>query len=178
MARPETVTPAPLRRHYSTLVFAALLLVALAAAGSACGDGARPAGVSTLSPSTGSTTTAPGHPSPGTTTNGAADGLSSGATVAPASTSTPGSTPATSVSPSPAAVTDASLRADLIKRLGASPTLVGLEIKVRVVHRVVYLSGTVKSRAEKVAAEHIAVTEPGIAKVVSLLEVVPGGGGY
>jgi osmotically-inducible protein OsmY len=155
-------------------------LVALAAAGSACGDGGRPAGVSTLSPSTGSTTTAPGHPSPGTTTNGAADDLSSGATVAPASTSASASasTPATSVAPSPAAVTDASLRAELIKRLGASPTLVGLEVKVRVVHRVVYLSGTVKSRAEKVAAEHIAVTEPGIAKVVSLLEVVPGGGGY
>jgi osmotically-inducible protein OsmY len=76
------------------------------------------------------------------------------------------------------AVTDASLRADLIKRLGASPTLVGLEIKVRVAQRIVYLSGTVKSRAEKAAAEHIAVTEPGIAKVVSLLAVVPGGGGY
>lgn len=54
----------------------------------------------------------------------------------------------------------------------------GLEIEVRVAHRVVYLSGTVKSRAEKAAAEHIAVTESGIAKVVSLLEVVPGGGGY
>jgi hypothetical protein len=174
MAGPETVTPAPLRRHYSTLVFAALILVALAAAGSACGDGGRPAAVSTLSPSTGSTTTAPRHPSPGTTTTGAASGLSSGATVAPASASTP----STSVSPSPAAITDASLRADLIKRLGASPTLVGLEIRVRVVHRVVYLLGTVKSRAEKAAAEHIAVTEPGIAKVVSLLEIVPGGGGY
>ena len=171
MARSETVTPAPLRRHYSTLVFAALILVALTAAGSACGDAGRPAGVSTLSPSTGSTTNVPGHPSPGTTTN-ATDGLPSGATVAPTST------PATSVSTSPSAITDASLRADLIKRLGASPTLVGLEIRVRVVHRVVYLSGTVKSRAEKVAAEHIAVTERGIAKVVSLLEIVPGGGGY
>ncbi len=71
-----------------------------------------------------------------------------------------------------------SIRADLIKRLGASPTLVGLEIQVRVQNRIVYLFGTVKSRREKAAAEHIAVTEPGVKKVVSLLSVVPGGGGY
>jgi hypothetical protein len=159
-----------MRRRTSTLVFAALVLVALAATGSACGDGGRPAAVSTLAPSTAAAT---GAPSPGTTTNGPAK-PSSRATVAPTSTSPP----ATPVSASPTAVTDASLRADLIKRLGASPTLVGLEIEVRVAHRVVYLSGTVKSRTEKAAAEHIAVTEPGIAKVVSLLEVVPGGGGY
>ena len=167
MARPETVIAAPPRRHWSTLVLAALVLIALAAAGSACGDGGRAGAVSTLSPSTSTTTNGP-------------TGLSGGATIAPAPTSAPVSTspPPTPVSASPAAVTDASLRADLIKRLGASPTLVGLEIKVRVVHRVVYLSGTVKSRAEKAAAEHIAVTEPGIAKVVSLLEIVPGGGGY
>jgi hypothetical protein len=168
-----------MRRRWSTLVFAAFALVALAATGSACGDGGRPAAVSTLAPSTATTAAVTGTPSPGTTTNGPA-GLSSGATVAPTSTSVPTSTspPATPVSASPMAVTDASLRADLIKRLGASPTLVGLEIKVRVAQRIVYLSGTVKSRAEKAAAEHIAVTEPGIAKVVSLLAVVPGGGGY
>jgi hypothetical protein len=164
--------PAP-RRRWSTLVFATFLLVALAATGSACGDGGRPAAVSTLAPSTATTAAVTGTPSPGTTTNGAA-GPSSGTTVAPTSTSSP----TTPVSASPNALTDASLRADLIKRLGASPTLVGLEIEVRVAHRVVYLSGTVKSRAEKAAAEHIAMTEPGIAKVVSLLEVVPGGGGY
>ena len=159
---------APMRRRRSTLVLATLFLVALAAAGAACGDGGRPAAVSTLSPS------------PGTTINGAAGGLAGGATIAPAPTSAPISTSpsSTAVSASPAPVTDARLRADLIRRLGASPTLVGLEIKVRVVHRVAYLSGTVKSRAEKTAAEHIAVTEPGIAKVVSLLEIVPGGGGY
>jgi hypothetical protein len=164
--------PAPTRRRRSTLVFAAFLLVALAATGSACGDGGRPAAVSTLPPSTAAPAVT-STPSPGTTTNGPA-GASSGTTVAPTSTSPP----ATPVSASPTEVTDASLRADLVKRLGASPTLVGLEIEVRVAHRVVYLSGTVKSRAEKAAAEHIAVTEPGIAKVVSLLEVVPGGGGY
>jgi BON domain len=164
--------PAPPRRRRSTLVFAAFLLVALAATGSACGDGGRPAAAATLAPSI-ATTAVTGAPSPGTTTNGPA-GPSSGATVAPTSTSPP----VTPVSARPTAVTDASLRADLIKRLGASPTLVGLEIEVRVAHRVVYLTGTVKSRAEKAAAEHIAVTERGIAKVVSLLEVVPGGGGY
>ena len=160
------------------LVGAALVLVTIATTGSACGDGGRPAAVSTLSPSAATTATAPGTPSPATTTNGTAAGPS--ATGAPAATSVPASTsrPTAPASTGPTAVTDASLRADLIKRLGASPTLVGLEIKVRVFQRIVYLSGTVKSKAEKAAAEHIAVTEPGVAKVVSLLEIVPGGGGY
>jgi hypothetical protein len=168
---------APMRRRSSTLVLAALALVALVATGSACGNDGRTAAVSTLAPSAAATATVSGTPSPGTTGVGPA-GLANGTTAAPTPASSPTSIPSAPVSATPAAVTDASLRADLVRRLGASPTLVGLEIEVRVVHRVAYLLGTVKSRAEKTAAEHVAVTEPGIAKVVSLLEVVPGGGGY
>ena len=167
----------PMRRRSSRLARAALALAtlaALAAAGSACGGGGQPgAVVSTLTPSAVATAAATGTPSPGTTAKGTAR-PSSGPTAA--STATPGS--AGSASASPAAITDAGIRADLLRRLGASPTLVGLEIRVRVVHRVVYLSGTVKTKAEKTAAEHIAVTEPDIAKVESLIEIVPGGGGY
>ena len=168
----------PMRCRSSRLARAAVALAtlaALAAAGSACGGGRPAAVVSTLTPSAAASAAATATPSPGTTAGGTAK-PSGDTTVAPASTATPGS--AGSVSASPAVITDAGIRADLLKRLGSSPTLVGLEIKVRVVHRVVYLFGTVKSKAEKAAAEHIAVTEPGIARVESLIEIVPGGGGY
>ncbi len=167
----------PMRRRSSRLACAALALATLAAlaAGSACGGGRPAAVVSTLTPSAAASTAPAGTPSPGTSGGGTAQPLG-GATVRPASTATPSSAGSGSVSP--AVITDTSIRADLLKRLGASPTLVGLEIKVRVVHRVVYLFGTVKSKAEKAAAEHIAVTEPGVARVESLIEIVPGGGGY
>jgi osmotically-inducible protein OsmY len=160
-------------RDKPSLVVAILALVALAAAGSACGDGGRPAAVaSTLAPSAASSV--PGTLSPGATTNGPAQPAKSPGTT---STSSASPTLASSAGPTPAKVTDASIRADVVRRLGASPTLVGLEIGVRVENRVVYLFGTVKSKGEKAAAEHIAVTEPGIVKVVSLLKIVPGGGG-
>lgn len=161
------------RRPY--LPLAAFAVLALAATAAACGDGGRPAAVaSTLTPSAVSSTIPAGSPSPG-----ASPGASARPTTSPGvtPTSTPTST-ATAKPATPAKVTDASIRADLIKRLGASPTLVGLEIQVRVQNRIVYLFGTVKSRREKAAAEHIAVTEPGVKKIVSLLSVVPGGGGY
>jgi len=152
------------------LLLAALAVLALAAAGSACGDGGRPAAVaSTLTPSVVASTVPGGTPSPGATGSGSAHPATSPGAAATA-------TPRPSVTP--ARVTDASIRADLVRRLGASPTLVGLEIEVRVQNRIVYLFGTVKSQHEKAVAERIAVTEPGIVKVVSLLKVVPGGGGY
>jgi hypothetical protein len=161
------------RRPY--LPLAAFAVLALAATAAACGHGGRPAAVaSTLTPSPTTSTIPAGSPSPG-----ASPGASAHPTTSPGvvPTSTPATTPTATAAPS-AKVTDASIRADLIKRLGASPTLVGLEIQVRVQNRIVYLFGTVKTRREKATAEHIAVTEPGIKKVVSLLSVVPGGGGY
>jgi hypothetical protein len=146
-------------------------VLALAAGGSACGDGGQPAAVaSTLTPSAATSSVPAGTPSAGATTTGPAH-----PTTSPGVTGT--STPATpSATATPAKITDASIRFDVIKRLGASPTLVGLEIQVRVRHRVVYLFGTVTSRHEKAVAEHIALTEPGVVKVVSLIQVVPGGG--
>ena len=164
-------------RRTPPLVVAMLTLITLVAAVSACGDGGQPAAVaSTLAPSaatSGGATVA----SPGATTNGTAQPTTSPAAAA-TSTSSAAPTAPSSAGPTPARVTDASIRADIVKRLGASPTLVGLSVGVRVVNRVVYLFGTVKSQAEKTTAEHIAVSEPGILKVVSLLKIVPGGGGY
>jgi hypothetical protein len=159
-------------RRRLQLPLVVLALLALAATLSACGDGGRPAAVaSTLAPSAVGSSLPAGTPSPAATASGSAHPATSASTAATIA-------PSTSATPTTARVTDASIRADLTERLGASPTLVGLEIQVRVVHRVVYLFGTVKSQREKAAAERIAVTEPGIVKVVSLLSIVPGGGGY
>ena len=153
--------------------FVALALLALAATASACSDGGQPAAIaSTMAPSAVGSSLPAGTPSPVATASGSARPATSPSTAA-TSTASASATPTAS-----AKVTDASIRADLTRRLGASPTLVGLEIQVRVAHRVVYLFGTVKSQREKAAAERIAVTEPGIVKVVSLLKIVPGGGGY
>ena len=154
-----------------------LALVALATTAAACGDGSQPAVVaSSLTPAV------TGTPTPGATTNGPSGTVTSPSAASPSAAPSAGATATTSPTPSggatPAQVTDASIRADIVKRLGESPSLVGLDVGVRVKHRVVYLFGTVKSKAEKVTAEHIAVTEPGIVKVVSLIQIVPGGGGY
>jgi hypothetical protein len=164
-----------MRHRSSTSVIAALARAALAATGSACGGGQPSGAVSTLTP----TNSAIGTPSPGTTAKGPAR-TSSSATAAPSSTAASTSVPApdASASASTTGVTDASIRTDLLRRLGASPNLVGLEIEVRVSDRVVYLLGTVKTRAERLFAQHIAETEPGVADVDNRLEVVPGGGGY
>ena len=155
-----------------------LALVALATTAAACGDGSHPAVVaSSLTPAV------TGTPTPGATTNGPSGTVTSPGAASSSAAPNAGAT-ATTTSPTPsggatpAQVTDAGIRADIVKRLGESPSLVGLDVGVRVKHRVVYLFGTVKSKAEKVTAEHIAVTEPGIVKVVSLIQIVPGGGGY
>jgi hypothetical protein len=166
----------PAMRGAPSLIAAMLTLAVLTAAGSACGDGGRPAAVaSTLAPSTAASASAVASPS--ATTNGTARPTKSpGTAPTSASSAAPTSTPPAGAAP--AKVTDASIRADVLRRLGASPTLVGLSVGVRVVHRIVYLFGTVESNDQKTAAEHIAVTEPGIKKVVSMLKIVPGGGGY
>jgi osmotically-inducible protein OsmY len=165
----------PAMRATPSLIVATLTLIALAVAVSACGDGGRPAALaSTLAPSAATSVSA--VPAPAATNGTAQPTRSPGAAATSTSSATP--TSPSSVGPTPAKVTDASIRAAIVKRLGASPTLVGLAVGVRVVQRVVYLFGTVESKDQKAAAEHIAVTEPGIAKVVSLLKIVPGGGGY
>ena len=63
-------------------------------------------------------------------------------------------------------------------RLSQDPSLRGIQFEVVVHKGVVDLSGRVKTKKQKHSAEQIAVSEPGVKKVVSLLSVVPGGGGY
>lgn len=74
-------------------------------------------------------------------------------------------------------VTDAGIRGNILVRLSQEPTLRDVEFKVTVRHRVVILEARVKTKKQKTAAEQIAVTEPGVKKVLSYI-VVAGGGGY
>ena len=172
-----------LRHHFHTSWAAVVLplaiaLLALALAG--CGDGGTPAPIAdTLTPTPGLSTVPPmsasASPSPGST---------QGTTLAPSpGAQSPSGQTATAIpSPSPSAsgatITDKSIRADIVRRLAASPVLVGLDFRVFVHKRVVVLAGTVKTKVQKTTAEQIAVTEPGIKKVISYVKVVPGGGGY
>jgi len=140
----------------------------------AAATAATPPGLSTVPP----VTSPSASPSPGTAKKGL--GLTLSPTPAgQASTDQTGTAiPSPSPSPSGASITDKSIRADIVRRLAASPVLVGLTFKVFVHDRVVVLAGTVKTKVQKTTAEQIAVTEPGVKKVVSYVKVVPGGGGY
>lgn len=84
-----------------------------------------------------------------------------------------GSAPApTSTQPS-----DATIRGDILVRLSQEPSLRDLEFKVRVRDGDVTLQGRVRTKAQKRTAEQIAVTEPGVRKVVSYI-VVTARNGY
>jgi hypothetical protein len=159
--------------------FALTLLVAALTGGvalfTACGDGSTPAPIS-------STVYPTSSQSPGTT-------------LAPSSPASPTAGETTGGSPSPTAtatsggggtggggqttITDKTIRANILRRLAQSAALNGLLFKVAVRDRVVYLRGIVKTDAQKQTAEQIAVTEPGIDKVVSYVFVeTEGNGGY
>ena len=97
-----------------------------------------------------------------------------GSSSAPAGSNPPAALP--SPGPSPAKVTDAWIKADLLRRLSAAPELVGQRLRVEVKARVVYLIGRVESARQKRVAEYIAVTEPFIKKVVSYVQVVADNG--
>lgn len=71
---------------------------------------------------------------------------------------------------------DKEIRADIIKRLEAAPDLAGLTFGVAVYKGVVTLAGTVETKGQKRTAERIAVTEPGIVKVVSYVRVAQASG--
>ncbi|HMK93283.1 MAG TPA: BON domain-containing protein [Thermoleophilia bacterium] len=163
------------------LLVAAAILGAAVLAG--CGDGGNPAPIAdTLTPAPG-LSTVPASPTGSAVASPSPTGTSGASTLSPAPGQTPsGQTSTTIPSPSPSTsagtITDKSIRADIRRRLAASPVLVGLEFKVFVHKRVVVLAGTVKTKVQKTTAEQIAVTEPGVKKVVSYVTVVPGGGGY
>jgi len=154
-----------MQRSIVYIVLAIVLAAALTVG--ACGSGDKPARIgSTITPSPGgSAGGSPGTASPGTTS-------SPGANVTLSPTASPGGGDGQDV-------TDRSIRASILARMAQSPVLTGIRIKVGVAHRVVVLSGTVKKDEQKTEAEQIAVTEPGIKKVVSYLVVEPQGeGGY
>ena len=153
-------------KRRTTIVFAILVLFAVSALFVACGDGDKPAVTpGTLYPSAGGSSPSPGaspgtaSPSPGTTT------------IAP------GATP--SASTGGGEITDASIKANILRRIAESPALSGLRIRIVVLDKKVLLKGNVETAEQKSAVEQIAVTEPGIAKVISYLIVQPkGDGGY
>jgi len=159
-------------KRRTTIVYAILVLFAAGGLLGACGDGDKAAitpgtlrpsasgpppkkggSPDSTSPSPGATTIAP-SPSPSVTTGGGGNG--GGDTI-----------------------TDASIKANILRRIAESPALAGLRIKVSVGKRKVFLQGKVTTAAQKTEVEQIAVTEPGIVKVVSYLIVEPkGDGGY
>jgi hypothetical protein len=159
-----------------SVTIAILLAVALLGLGllSGCGSGDTPSPpTSTLSPTAAGGASGPpgkgGQGGPSATTVSP----QAGASTTPAATATPGG------GGSGATITDESIRANILRRLAESPALTGLRFKVRVTDGEVYLFGKVKTKAQKQTAEQIAVTEPGIKKVVSYVFVVTeGDGGY
>jgi BON domain len=145
----------------------AALMLALAAGGvmvalAACGDGATPAPPSrTLSPSPGG------------------DGGKHGATATPsASPSATAATPSAPTTPSasPTPITDAGIKAGILARIAQEAGLQGFTFDVTVHDGTVYLSGRVRTKQQRSLAEQIALTQPGVKKVVSSIEVKAGTG--
>lgn len=155
-----------MRRHV-IIGPAVFVLLAVCMLSVACGAGDKPAITpGTLLPSAGGTPASPGA-SPGT------------ASASPSQTTlTPGATP-TATGGNGGQITDASIKANILRRIAETAALTGLRLTISVNEKTVYLKGNVKTQAQKASVEQIAVTEPGIAKVVSYLVVQPkGDGGY
>jgi len=161
-----------MRRAHPHLALALLLATAFlmpAVSVSACGSSTPAVRSSTLLPS-------PSPSLPGGTGAGAQSPTPVGtpSTISPTAATSPG--PSSSSTTGAARPTDKEIRADIIKRLVAAPDLVGLTFGVAVHDRVVTLAGTVETKGQKRTAEHIAVTEPGIVKVVSYVRVAQASG--
>jgi len=130
-------------------------LVALAA----CGDGATPAPPTrTLTPST--------DPSSGRKHTSESPSPSSGTTASPSPTKT-GTTP----TPSPTRITDKAIKAGILARMAQEPGLQGFEIRIVVNDGIVYLRGRVRTKQQRTLVEQIALTEAGVKKVVSMIDV-------
>jgi len=158
-------------KRCTTIVFAILVLFAAGALLVACGDGDKPAVTpGTLYPSASGGPVGPGVKSGGTSSSPSA------------ATLTPGASPSATTSGGGGGggeITDASIKANILRRIAESPALSGLRVRVIVHDSIVYLKGNVTTAGQKTEVEQIAVTEPGIAKVVSTLIVEPkGDGGY
>jgi hypothetical protein len=173
------MTRRTLTRRGATILASAILLAA-AVLVSACGSGDKPAvKPSTLYPSpsaSNAVTSGNPSPSPGTSTS---PGTSSspGTSTSPSPSSTGGRNGGGSSGTSTKKITDASIRGNILVRLSQEPTLRGIDFTVVVHNASVSLTGRVKTRKQKHSAEHIAVSEPGVKRVLSYIEVT-GGGGY
>ena len=149
-----------------------VLLVGAAVFLSACGAGDKPAmHPTTLLPSpsaskAGTSGSGSTSPSPGASTTPSPSSSGSGKSSGNGSSGT-----------STKKVTDTSIRGDILVRLSQDPSLRGIQFEVVVHKGVVDLSGRVKTKKQKHSAEQIAVSEPGVKKVLSYIEVT-GGGGY
>jgi osmotically-inducible protein OsmY len=141
----------------------ATLVVSLAGCG---GKSAEPGRTLTPSPSGSTAATTSVTPS--------ATGTAAQATGTPAGTAT-GSPGATTTTPSPGvtavARSDREIRAGIIKRIAASAALTGVRVRVRVRQGVVGLIGQVKTAEQRRLVENIALTEPGVKKVLSYLTI-------
>jgi hypothetical protein len=142
--------------------FALLAVPLVVAAGAlvACGDGSAPAPATrTLTPDQ--------SPSPGK------HGTTTAPSVQPSASATPtaSSSPSPTASSTPARITDKSIKANILARIAREPGLRGFEIKVVVSGGVVYLRGRVRTTEQRTLVEQIALTEPGVKKVVSAVDV-------
>jgi len=141
-------------------VLLAAILMALAGALVACGDGSAPAQPTrTLTPDQ-----SPSARKHGSTTT---------PTVQPTASSSPSATtsPAPTASPTQVRITDKSIKASILARIAQEPGLRGFDIKVTVNDRVVYLRGRVRTKEQRSLVEQIALTEPGVKKVISAIDV-------
>lgn len=139
------------------------LLLAFGLVLAACGDGGQAASpAATIYPSASG---APASPAPSTLTPSPAEGKTPGASPTPGATATP--TPGAT----PVARSDAAIRAGILEKYARDPALRTLDIRVVVRSGVVYLKGQVPSQKLRQRAERIAVSEPGVRKVVSYLVV-------
>lgn len=152
------------RLRLAAAVALAAALVALAGVLVACGDGSAPVPPTrTLTPDQ-----SPGSPGSGSTAAPSEQPASRPSAFAspPAAVS-----PAPTASPAQARVSDRSIKANILARIAREAGLRGFDIKVAVSSRAVYLRGRVRTKEQRSLVERIALTEPGVKKVVSAIDV-------
>ena len=147
-----------MRRLVAALLLAATLGGAAATLAACGGDGSAPAPPTrTLTPDA----------SPTTGKRGATTVPSVAPSATPSATPTASATP----TPTPTRITDKAIKAGILARIAQEPGLRGFDIRVAVNDKVVYLRGRVRTKAQRTLVEQIALTEPGVKKVVSAIDV-------
>ena len=145
-------------RRLAGALMATVVLCGGALALVACGDSANPAPPRrTLTPSAIET---PGK-----------KGATTVPTASPTTTSTAKPTTKPTATPTPTRVTDASIKAAILARIALEPGLQGFDIRVTVSNGVVSLRARVRTKDQRSLIEQIALTEKGVKKVVSAIDV-------